>query len=148
VTLGAAALKGKKVVASTGLKTFKSGSGTLPLKLQRKHWPTGIKFLTDTPTVKLTLPPGTLSGSVPLSATASAIKGRKVASVRFDYTPTGADTWTAIGTADAAPFSVKLDTANVKSGGYDFRAVVTDSAGVAAVSAVAKNRLIQGGASQ
>jgi hypothetical protein len=145
VTIGLEAHRGKRVVATTGLKPFKPKQGTLTLKLNRKRWPTGIAFVTDTPTVKLATPAATLTGLVTLRATATAIRGRRVASVRFDYTPAGANTWTAIGTATSSPFAVQLDTAGVVSGSYDFRAVVTDSKGVAAVSAVVRNRRIQGG---
>jgi hypothetical protein len=148
VTLGAEAVRGSKVVVSTGLKTFTSGIGTLRLRLQRKSWPTAIKFLTDTPTVQLTVPPGALSGTVTLSASASAISGRHVASVRFDLSPAGTDGWTTIGTATAPPFMVKLDTSSVKTGVYDFRATVTDSADVAAISALVKNRQVEGAPAQ
>jgi hypothetical protein len=91
------------------------------------------------------VPAGTLTGKVALAATASAIHGRTVASVRFDYAPAGTSTWTSIGTATAAPFSVQLDTSGLATGPYDFRAVVTDSAGVSAVSKVVSGRQVQGG---
>jgi hypothetical protein len=46
VTLGLEGLRGRKVVASTGLKHFKGRSGQLALKLNRKHWPTRLSLET------------------------------------------------------------------------------------------------------
>jgi hypothetical protein len=144
VTLGMQAKRGKQVVAAAPLRTFRPKRGTIALRLERKRWPTAVSFLTDTPKVALLPIPATLGGTVTVAAKASAIEGRKVASVRFDYSATGANAWISFGTATTAPFSGTLDTSTLQSGGYDFRAVVTDSAGVAAISAVVKNRRVQG----
>src|SRR5262249_28859561 len=103
--LGLTALHGKRVVASTGLRTFKPKTGRLVLKLKRTAWPTRLAFITDLPKVVLADPGQTLTGTVQLSATATAIKGRTIASVRFEYAPTGTTTWTPIGTVTAAPFA-------------------------------------------
>jgi hypothetical protein len=145
VTLGLEAVRGKAVVAKAKLQTFDPPQGRIVLTLSRRHWPKRIAFLTDTPKVSLQLPAGTLQGTVTVGAAASAIAGRTMATVRFDYSPAGANTWTSIGTAKSAPFSVQLDTSTLKSGGYDFRAVATDSAGVAAISNVISNRTVAGG---
>jgi hypothetical protein len=45
VTIGAEALRGKRVVASSGLHTFHGKTGHLTLRLDRKAWPTGLKFV-------------------------------------------------------------------------------------------------------
>jgi hypothetical protein len=147
VLLGLEAWRKTSVVARTSLRTFEPPKGQLVLTLSRHRWPTRLSFLTDTPNVTLVVPAGTLTGVVTLKAVASVIHGRTVASVRFDYSPAGTNTWTAIGTATSAPFSVQLDTSTLSSGGYDFRAVVTDSANVAAVSKVVATRQVHGGSS-
>jgi hypothetical protein len=45
VTIGIEALRGKKVVASSGLKHFKGHSGELTLTLNAKLWPTHLRFV-------------------------------------------------------------------------------------------------------
>jgi hypothetical protein len=146
VTLGLEATRRAAVVAKTRLQAFQPPKGQLVVKLSRAHWPTGLSFLTDTPTISLHVPSGTLTGGATLTTTASAIPGRKVASVRFDYAPAGTNSWISIGTVAASPFSIELDTAGLASGPYEFRAVVTDSAGIAAVSKTISGR-VQGGTS-
>jgi hypothetical protein len=47
VTIGVQALRRKKVVSSSGLKHFKGKQGTLVMKLDRKRWPTRIRFVTS-----------------------------------------------------------------------------------------------------
>lgn len=147
VRLGLAAVRGRKVVASTRLRTFKPGRGVLSLTLRRKRWPTGIRFLTDAPTATLANPGTVLTGAVTLSATASATRGRTVVSVRFEYAPAGTAEWVVIGSATTRPFAVAFDTTKAPDGLYDLRAVVTDSAKASTASAVVRNRRVQNGAS-
>src|SRR5262249_38848063 len=122
---------------------FRPPSGKLTLTITRRTWPTKLEFITDTPTGTLANPGAVLSGTVTLGATASAIHGRKIRSVRFEYSRAGADAWTAIATATRRPFSVRFDTSSVPSGKVDLRAVLTDSAGVNGVTPVVKGRRIQ-----
>jgi hypothetical protein len=136
VSMGLQAFHKSKLVASTGLQHLEPKTGTLKLKLVRSKWPTKLSFVTDSPSVTLLDPGPSLHGTVTLRATASAIKGRKVASIRFDYASRGTDAWSEIGTAAASPYSVSWDTTSVPSGSYDLRAVVTDSAGVSAISKI------------
>jgi hypothetical protein len=145
VTIGLVALRKNRVVATAPLKQFRPGSGKLQLQLKRKSWPTKLRFLTDTPTATLADPGSILSGTVTLHASASAISGRTVSSVRFEYAPSGSQTWTAIGTATSKPFATQFDTSQVAQGAYDLRAVVTDSQGVSGISPVVKARRIQNG---
>jgi hypothetical protein len=46
VTIGVVALRGHRIVSSSGLKRFRGRRGQLALKLDRKHWPTSIRFVT------------------------------------------------------------------------------------------------------
>jgi len=143
VTLGLRALRKNHVVATASLRKLRPPSGKLVLEITRKTWPTKLEFVTDTPTGMLANPGPVLSGTVTLRATARAIDGRKVRSVRFEYSVTGADAWTTIATAGVRPFSIRFDTSSVQPGSYDLRAVITDSAGVSGVTPVLGNRRIQ-----
>jgi hypothetical protein len=59
VTIGLQALRHGKVVSSSGLKRFKGKRGKLSLKLDRKHWPTKLRFVTKTGGTKsVALPQG------------------------------------------------------------------------------------------
>lgn len=87
------------------------------------------------PMVVLTLPDGTLYGTVVMSAAADdtdpnpgdASSG--VASVLFEYRRQGVTTWTACGTDTTAPYSCSLATGALTDGPYEFRATATDGAG-------------------
>jgi hypothetical protein len=46
ITIGVQALRRKKVVSSSGFKHFRGKQGTLVLRLDRKRWPTRIRFVT------------------------------------------------------------------------------------------------------
>ncbi|MBV9607016.1 MAG: hypothetical protein JO027_18025 [Solirubrobacterales bacterium] len=46
VKIGVQALKGKKVVASSGVRRFSGHSGQLALKLNRSDWPSGLRWVT------------------------------------------------------------------------------------------------------
>jgi hypothetical protein len=46
VTVGVDALRGRAVVAFSGMQHFNGGTGRLALRLNRAHWPTGLKFVT------------------------------------------------------------------------------------------------------
>jgi hypothetical protein len=43
--IGLQGLRGRKVVASSGLKRFTPPRGQLALRLDRKHWPTGLRYV-------------------------------------------------------------------------------------------------------
>ncbi|MDX6484081.1 MAG: hypothetical protein QOE95_1852, partial [Gaiellaceae bacterium] len=68
--------------------------------------------------------------------------GSGVTQVRFEVSPAGADTWTAVGTAASPPYSASLDTSTLADGHYDFRTVATDAAGNEAPGGMAANRLV------
>jgi hypothetical protein len=46
VTIGIQGLRRNRVVTTSGLKHFKGPRGTLILRLDRRHWPTRIRFVT------------------------------------------------------------------------------------------------------
>lgn len=93
------------------------------------------------PTVALTVPPGTLVGTVQLTATANDVDtdigdaSSGVADVRFEYRRQGAATWTTCGDDTSAPYACPLGTTSLSDGTYEFRATVTDGAGNAVTTA-------------
>ncbi|HEY6888833.1 MAG TPA: hypothetical protein VI300_13665, partial [Solirubrobacter sp.] len=91
----------------------------------------------EPPVSALQVPAGPLRGIVGLSATAQ--DGGGDASVRFERSPAGADSWTAITSVARAPYATDFDTRILEDGAYDFRVVATDTAGNSAASPIVKN---------
>lgn len=83
-------------------------------------------------TVSMQNPGSTVSGSVPLTATASSTAGVK--SVQIQYAPSGSSSWTTACTPMVAPYSCRWDSRTVTNGHYSFRAVLTDGNGKETVS--------------
>ena len=92
--------------------------------------------------VSLTDPGSPLRGTVTLTANASSTGG--VASVRIQRSPASAATWTDICTDTTSPYSCTLNTAAgaTPDGAYDFRAIMTTTAGATLTSATVANRII------
>lgn len=96
----------------------------------------GDVLVDNTPTTTtLANPGGSLSGVVTLTASAQDT-GSGVASVKFESSPAGADTWTTIGVATSAPYTTSFDTQQLANGSYDLRVEATDNAGNTAASPV------------
>ncbi len=92
------------------------------------------------PALIITNPGTPLRGSVTLSSTVSDA-GSGVASVRYETSPAGANTWTQRCVSNADPFSCAFSTTSVTDGVYDIRAVATDSAGNQTTSTVTDIRV-------
>jgi hypothetical protein len=92
--------------------------------------------------VSLNDPVSPLRATVTLTANASSTGG--VASVRIQRSPASAATWTDICTDPTSPFTCSLNTAAgaTPDGAYDFRAIMTTSAGATLTSATVANRII------
>ena len=75
-------------------------------------------------------------GTVALSDPTPGDSGAGVASVAFQYSLHGANTWTTIGTALSAPWSVSFDTTAVADGQYDIRELISDAASPANVTTI------------
>jgi chitinase len=86
------------------------------------------------PTVSLTNPASPLRGTVSLGATASD-GGSGVASVRFQSSPAGADTWTTLCTDTSSSYACSWNTTTTAEGSYDLRAIATDNAGLTTTTA-------------
>jgi hypothetical protein len=92
--------------------------------------------------------PGAIRSGVTtvIASSADALSG--VASAGFQLAPDLSTTWTAFGTATAAPFQAALDTSTLADGRYYLRVVTTDRAGNAftspSVSVIVDNRAPSG----
>jgi chitinase len=74
--------------------------------------------------------PGPAGAAVTLSATTSdATGGTGVASVAYQYRPSGGGAWVAACTGSTTPFSCSWNTSGVAEGTYDVQATATDGAG-------------------
>jgi chitinase len=89
----------------------------------------------NTVAVSISAPAGPLTGTPTVSATATSDRG--IASVKLQYAPAGTSDWVDICTADSCPWN----TAAVADGGYDLRAIATDSAGYSRTSATTARTL-------
>ena len=136
VTLGAQALRHRRIVSSAPLRHFSKRRGQILLKLDTKDWPTAVRFTTDQPAVTLRNPGRRLSGSVRLSAVARPYRHRRIVSVSYQYSASGKGLWYTIGTATSSPWSLAFATGQLTAGRYDLRAVASDNAGVSGVSPV------------
>ena len=88
-----------------------------------------VKVDTLSPTVAQDDPGANLRGLVALTASAADTGGSGVASVAFQRSAAGANSWTAIGSDTTAPYSFGFDTTSVSDGLYDLRVVAADRAG-------------------
>jgi len=81
-------------------------------------------------------PGSVLAGTVVLSDPSPSDPGAGVASVAFEYSPHGAGSWTTIGTATSAPWSIPFDTTAAADGQVDLREVISDQAVPANVTTI------------
>jgi hypothetical protein len=80
------------------------------------------------PTITQTVPAGTLTGAVDVTAVADDVDSG-VDTVTFEYKLSTAATWTTCGVDADAPYSCHLATGSWPNGTYSFRATATDLAG-------------------
>jgi chitinase len=81
----------------------------------------------------------TLTGSVPVSATATSDRG--IASVKFQSAPAGTPDWVDICTATTAAYGCSWSTTALADGSYDVRAIATDLAGYTRTSTITARNL-------
>ena len=92
------------------------------------------------PTATMNDPGARIRSTVTLGATGS--DGGALESIVIRRAPTGTTTWTTVCTVASSPASCSFDTTTVTDGGYDFQAVVTDSAGNTTTSTTVSNRIV------
>jgi hypothetical protein len=81
------------------------------------------------PTGTITAPSNGWATASTTVTSSSADASAGVASAQFQYSPTGAGTWSTIATDTTSPYSVTWDTTALTDGGsYDLRVVTTDNA--------------------
>lgn len=101
----------------------------------------GRWFDNTAPTVSMTAPAAYLRGTITLQSTSSD-GGSGVASVLYQRSPAGANTWSTACTGASSPFSCSFNTTTVADGNYDFRAIATDASGNQTTSAVTASHVI------
>lgn len=93
------------------------------------------------PSVSMTDPGATLSGTRTFAATAADAHSG-VATVQFQYLALGTSTWRNLCASDSEPWSCRASTTDLPNGTYSFRAVATDEAGNTTTSAAIANRTV------
>ena len=93
----------------------------------------------NTVAVTLTDPGTPLRATVALTATAASDRG--LASMTFQSSPAGANTWTNLCVDNVAPYTCDFDTLSVADGLRDLRAVALDTAGYSRESVVSARRI-------
>ncbi|WP_269304004.1 Ig-like domain-containing protein [Aeromicrobium sp. HA] len=93
------------------------------------------------PTVTMTDPGSPLSGTRTFAATAADAHSG-VATVEIQYAASGTSTWKSLCTVEAEPWSCRAATNDLANGAYSFRAIATDEAGNATMSAAVANRVV------
>ena len=84
----------------------------------------------------------TLSGTAADPNDPQGVAGSGVDHVDFQVSPTGANSWTTVGTATTAPYTASFDTSTLADGHYDFRTVAYDVAGNQSNGVAVTNRLV------
>jgi hypothetical protein len=93
------------------------------------------------PTVAMTDPGSPLRGTVTLAASALDAESG-IAQVVVQAQASGGTTWTTLCTMTLDPYSCRYDTTKLADGGYAFRAIATDAAGLVATSAATAVRTV------
>lgn len=95
------------------------------------------------PIVSLSDPGTPLSGTVSLEAhVPEQAEEGEVASLTFQYSPSGNAAWTTIAELTAPPFAMSFDTSRVPDGYYDYRVVPANASGSTFASIPVRRRLV------
>jgi hypothetical protein len=127
-------------VSTTSLQVTAEGTTTVSFAAKDAYGNTEttksqvVKLDRTAPTGAITAPAAgaSLAATVTVSANPADTPtgvASGVATVVFERSPSGANTWTTIGTASSAPYQASWPTAAVGDGLYDLRATTTDTAG-------------------
>jgi large repetitive protein len=124
---------------STSWNTGALGDGTYHLQaittdragLTYTSTPVTVTVDNTPPSVTLTAPNSTLylKGTIGFTADATDAGGSSIASVAFQRSPAGGNSWTTIDTETTSPYAFNWHTTSGNDGLYDFRAEATDGAG-------------------
>lgn len=112
--------------------TLTSGSSSMATVTAAADW--------TPPTVALTDPGSTVSGTVTVAATAA--DNVAVQSVRIQVSASGTGSWTDLCTDTTSPWSCSWTTTGVGDGNYELRAIATDTSGYSTTSAVVGTQVV------
>jgi Bacterial Ig domain len=87
------------------------------------------------PTAAMTNPGATITGTKSFDGTASDT-GSGVASLTFQVSPTGLNTWSDLCSDTTSPYACSYDSTALADGQYDFRSLAADNAGNTGTSTV------------
>jgi hypothetical protein len=94
------------------------------------------------PTATMTNPGSPITGSKSFDGTSTDTGGSGVASLKFQSSPTGLNTWSDMCSDTTSPYSCSYDTSGLSDGQYDFRSLATDNAGNTATSTVYSGAIV------
>jgi hypothetical protein len=81
------------------------------------------------PTATMTNPGSPITGTKSFDGTSTDTGGSGVASLRFQSSPVGLNTWSDMCSDTTSPYSCSYNTSGLADGQYDFRSLATDNAG-------------------
>jgi hypothetical protein len=81
------------------------------------------------PTATMSNPGSPITGNKSFDGTATDTGGSGVASLKFQSSPVGLNTWSDLCSDTTSPYSCSYDTTGLADGQYDFRSLATDNAG-------------------
>jgi Bacterial Ig domain len=90
--------------------------------------------------VSMTNPGTPLTGTRNFAGNAADSGGSGMASLAFQYRPSGGSTWTTACSDSASPYSCAFDTATLADGLYDVRSLASDNSGNTTASSTIANR--------
>ena len=93
------------------------------------------------PTVSVTNPGASVSGTPTIQVSAVDSPGSGVASVKLQYSVADQGTWIDLCTDTSAPYSCPWNTTGLADGRYDLRAIATDNIGQSATSAIVSTKV-------
>jgi Bacterial Ig domain len=94
------------------------------------------------PTATMTNPGSPITGTKSFDGTSTDTGGSGVASLKFQVSPIGLNSWSDMCSGTTSPYSCSYDTAGLSDGQYDFRSLATDNAGNTATSTVYSGALV------
>ena len=94
------------------------------------------------PAATMTNPGSPITGTKSFDGTATDTGGSGVASLKFQVSPIGLNTWSDMCSDTSSPYACSYDTSALPDGQYDFRSVAADNAGNTATSSVYSGAIV------
>ena len=106
----------------------------------------GTSTTPTAPTATMTNPGSPITGSKSFDGTSTDAGGSGVASLTFQVSPIGLNTWSDMCSDTTSPYACSYDTTALSDGQYDFRSLATDNAGNTATSTVYSGAIVDNNA--